>query len=88
MEQREARREAKALVAAKLNKSIEKELLDRLRQGTYEGVYNFPEDVFDKTVDGEELEEEEEEVRPEKLLEMVPVCMAHAGSVRAEDAFS
>jgi len=26
----------------------------------YEGVYNFPEDVFDKTLDGEELEEESE----------------------------
>ena len=64
IEQREERREKKALVAAHVEENIEKELVDRLAKGTYGDIYNFEEDVFQKAlekVDQEQEENEEEE---------------------------
>ncbi|KAI8927729.1 ribosomal L28e protein family-domain-containing protein [Entophlyctis helioformis] len=72
VEKREMRREAKAEAAARLETSIEKELLDRLRKGVYgsDGIVNESQSAFNKALDEiedmheqdiDELEEEEED---------------------------
>jgi protein MAK16 len=55
---REAAREAKAERAAQVEKAVQAELLERLRQGKF-GIYNYPFNQFNSAV--EELPEEEVE---------------------------
>jgi protein MAK16 len=66
--QREARREQKALIAAKITQKVEQELVNRLAKGTYGDIYNFPETVYNKALEQTEEDETEEESEEEDSI--------------------
>ena len=73
---REKTRERKALAAARLEKQIEKELVNRLKLGNYtEDMLNVNEEIWKKVLDQRERaergEEEEEESEGEEDVEFV-----------------
>lgn len=78
IDRREQRREEKALLAAKIEKGVEKTLLERLKKGVYQDLYNIPQTAFDDAMrEGEvsdeaeeEMDDAEDEIEREKEMEL------------------
>lgn len=90
---REETRERKALAAARLEKQIEKELVNRLKSGNYtEDMLNVNEEIWKKVLDQRaraergEPEEEEEELE-EEIEEEVEFVSDEEGLVSGDEEF-
>lgn len=71
---RDRNREGRAKEVARLESTIERELMDRLKQGVYGEIYNISQKTFDKVLDKKgkaQVLEEEDEEEYKDLMEFV-----------------
>ena len=89
---REETKERKALAAARLEKQIEKELVNRLKSGNYtEDMLNINEEIWKKVLDqrakAERGDPEEEEEVQEEIEEEVEFVSDEEGLVSGDEEF-
>eukprot|EP00940_MAST-03C_sp_MAST-3C-sp2_P002488 g2488.t1 len=66
VDKREEKRERKAEKAARLENTIEAELLERLQSGVYGDIYNFNKELYDKTLESSGVDQDEPVIAEEE----------------------
>jgi len=69
-ERQQRNREAKAEIAARITNVIKQELMDRLNDGVYEGIYNMPHKQYTEILDKQGISDDEAEEYEELELEL------------------
>ncbi|THD19301.1 putative rna-binding nuclear protein mak16 [Fasciola hepatica] len=86
IERRELRREEKALRVARVERTVEQELLERLRASTSsKEIYNIDQSAFVKALETEELEDMEDEFEESEEEEEVAEDVVYTSESEVED---
>ena len=86
-EKREKSREVKAQKSAVTERHIEEILLDKLKNGVYDDIYNYPSKMLDEYLNKEEIHEKEEEVEYEDLSDEEENMLNLGGNFNDEGDF-
>jgi protein MAK16 len=84
-EKREKSREVKAEKAAVVERHIEEILLDKLKNGVYDDIYNYPSKMLEDYLNNEQIQEKEEEVEYEDISDEEENLLNLGGNFHEDD---